>query len=281
MGWKIKLPKIKDIIKNPVKAALDPMVNLATLGKYNSNVLKPKGPPKAPSLSGAPSVDPGTMIYDAEGRLVSSYAKNADGNWEYRPGALKPQEIAQNAAMAQQERAVLQRMYTTPQEYISGAETEARATADLAKQEMERTYTDTTNRIAESANTRGLMGSRAWVDRQALADRARQETLGSIGMQYTANRQGLIDAKTQRDYGLLSLLSGMRGEKSAAEQANRNMAINMGGQNINSQLTGAQIANQSAMQKYALDLQRYQMTEPWRNYIMPTLNSAAMMYGGK
>lgn len=239
-----------------------------------------KEAPSAPALPAAPEWKD-SMIYDSEGRLAGSVVKDANGNIVYKPRQLTAAELTQKKGIESTRQSLLQRLYNTPEEYTKAAETEAGAWAKLQNDAAQEQFGKDVNRIGETSNTRGLLGSSAWRDVLKEREKTQAKTTADIAGQATSMRQGLIDQKKAGDYNLYNLY-GTAYNQYAQQDANvLNQARSLGAdvnqfnQNQWSTQTNAAIAN------YANQLKQYELNDPWRNYVAPLIQAGATYYGGK
>ena len=234
--------------------------------------------PESPDLPAAPSFKD-AFYYDSEGNLSGSLTKDAEGNIVYKPKQLTAGEQVQKKAIESTRQTLLQRLYNTPEEYTRAATEEAGAYATEAGRVAREGFEKDVNRIGEVSNTRGLVGSKAYADIIKGREETQAQTQATIGNQATAMRQDLIDRKKAGDYGLYSLYSGASNEydQKALQglQATRGMSSDIN--QFNSQNYGTQV--NATMQKYQADMAEYNANDPWRNYIMPGLQTYAMLNG--
>ena len=255
---------------------LGDVVKVGTFGLIDPN----KKGPKAPTLPAAPEWKD-SMIYDSEGRLAGSVVKDANGNIVYKPRQLTAAELTQKKGIEQTQQSLLQRLYNTPEEYTKAAETEAGAWANLQNQAAQEQFSKDVNRIGETSNTRGLLGSSAWRDVLKEREKTQAKTTADIAGGATAMRQNLIQQKQGQDYNLYNLYG------SALDKYNQQDAgvlaqaqglganVNQFNQNSWATSTNAAIAN------YANQLKSYEMNDPWRNYMAPLLKAGATYMGGR
>lgn len=255
---------------------LGDVVKVGTFGLIDPN----KKAPSAPVLPAAPAWKD-SMIYDSEGRLAGSVTKDANGNIVYKPRQLTAAELTQKKGIESTRQTLLQRLYSTPEEYTKAAQTEADAWAGLQNQAAQEQFEKDVNRIGEVSNTRGLLGSSAWRDILREREKTQARTTSDIAGQATSMRQGLIDQKKAGDYNLYNLYGG------AANQYAQNEAnilaqaqgigsqVNQFNQNSWATQTNAAIAN------YANQLKQYELNDPWRNYITPIMKAGATYMAGR
>lgn len=226
--------------------------------------------PKLPALTSS-------QIYDSEGRLAGSVTKDASGNIIYKPRQLTAAEMIQKKGVEQTRKSLLQRLYNTPQEYATAAQVEADAWAKLQSQAAQEQFGKDVAKIGETSNVRGLLGSSAWRDILKEREKTQAQTGANIAGQATAMREDLIGRKRAQDYNLYNLYSGAYGEYGQNE-------ANAYGQSQG--LYGLQAGIDQS--KYASDMSNYwnqknyemakkQANDPWRNYILPIAQTAALL----
>lgn len=237
------------------------------------------GSPNAPDLPEYPGFA-GTQIYDGFGNLTGSITKDEAGNIVYRAGALSPTEQINQKAIEQKKQSLLQRIYNTPEAYTKAAEEEASAWATEQSKRQTDQFTKDVNRIGEVSNQRGLYGSKAMADITAQREKTQSETASSIAGSATAMRQGLLQNKIGQDVGLYNLYAGAGNDYSNKGMANFNAASGLSGQiNSYNQNQWGQYTN-ALNQQYQNQMQSWSQNEPWRNYIMPLIQSGATAAGG-
>lgn len=239
--------------------------------------------PEVPDLPTFPTTPIGNAyIYDDSGNLAGSMIRDSAGNVTYRPGQLTPEQRQVKADIESKKQSLLQRIYSTPAEYTKAAEQEAEAYATEVSRKAREQFVKDVNRIGEVSNVRGLLGSSAWRDVMKEREKTMAETGASIASQSTAMRQDLLDRKRAADIGLYQLYTGAGQEYTNEAQRNLGAAASIYGQNVNQAMSQWQTQANIMNQQYQNRLANWQATEPWRNYIMPTLTSgaqiAAMMY---
>lgn len=252
------------------------IVKTGSLGLIDTD----KKAPSAPKLPAAPDFK-NSYFYDSDGNLAGSITNDADGNIVYKPKQLTAAEQVEKRGIESTRKTLLQRLYTTPEEYTRAATEEAGAYATEAGRVAREGFEKDVNRIGEVSNTRGLLGSKAYADIIKGREETQAQTQATIGNQATAMRQDLIDRKKAGDYGLYSLYSGALGEYDQKAMQGLGATQGLSGQmnqfNQQNWATGmnAQIAN------YQNQLKEYESNDTWRNYIAPTLQTGAMLYGQK
>ena len=235
--------------------------------------------PEAPDLPAAPPLG-NTYMYDEMGQLTGSIERDANGNSFYKPRQLTAEERAVKAGIETKKQSLLERLYTTPEEYTKAAETEAKAYADRASATQREQFTKDVNRIGEVSNVRGLLGSSAWRDVMAQREETQAKTAAEIAQNATSMRESLIQAKKQNDYNLYNLYAGASNDYSNKNYQNLQAAQGLYGQ------TSATALNQYNSQVNALNSQyqnqmsQWQTSEPWRNYIIPTASAIGNIIGG-
>lgn len=234
--------------------------------------------PESPDLPAAPSFKD-SFYYDEDGNLSGSITKDSDGNIVYKPKVLSAGEQINKQAIQQKRRTLLERLYSTPEEYTRAATEEAGAYATEAGRVAREGFEKDVNQIGEVSNTRGLVGSKAYADIVKGREETQAQTQATIGNQATAMRQGLIDQKKAGDYGLYSLYSSAEGEYGQKAMQGLQAASGLSNQinSFNSQNYGTQV--DATMRKYQADMAEYNANDPWRNYIMPGLQTYAMLNG--
>lgn len=238
------------------------------------------GAPEPPSLPAAPEFK-NSYMYDEEGNLTGSVEEDASGNIVYKPRQLSGAELVNKKAIESTKTTLLQRLYKTPEEYTKAAQAEADAWAKSQYKTTSEQFEKDVNRIGEVSNQRGLIGSKAYADIVKGREKTLAETNTSIAGNALAMREGLLNQKRQNDYGLYSLYAG-----ASNDYYNKSMG-SLGGanslaSNINS-FNQTNYANEvnARMSQYNAELENFKLTEPWRNYIIPGLQTAAMLIPGK
>lgn len=231
--------------------------------------------PEPPDLPAAPEFK-NSMIYDAEGNLAGSITEDADGNIVYKPKQLTAGEQVQKKAIESTRQTLLQRLYTTPEEYTKAAQEEADAWAKLQNQGAQKAFEQDVARIGEVSNTRGLLGSKAYADIIKGREETQAKTAADIAGGATAMRENLIQAKKGQDYNLYNLYSGAsdRYSQQAAQelQAAQGLYATQGQMDLSKY--NSQVQAQNA--RYNQQMASWQANEPWRNYIMPAAMTASM-----
>ena len=237
------------------------------------------GSPNAPDLPEYPGFA-GTQIYDGFGNLTGSITKDASGNIVYRAGALSAAEQINQKAIEQKKQSLLQRIYSTPAEYTKAAEEEASAWATEQSKRQTDQFTKDVNRIGEVSNQRGLYGSSAMADITGQREKTLAETGASIAGSATAMRQGLLQNKIGQDYNLYNLYAGAGNDYSNKAMQNLQATAGLSGQ-INSYNQNAYGQQVNALNsQYQNRMNSWSQNEPWRNYIMPLIQSGATAAGG-
>lgn len=236
--------------------------------------------PESPDLPAAPSFKD-SFYYDEDGNLSGSITTDRDGNISFKPKVLSAAEQINKKAIQEKRATLLQRLYSTPEEYTRAATEEAGAYAKEAGRVAQEGFEKDMNRIGEVSNTRGLVGSKAYADIIKGREETQAQTQATIGNNATAMRQGLIDQKKAGDYGLYSLYSSAEGEYGQKAMQGLQAASGLSNQinQFNSQNYGTQVA--ATMQKYQADMAEYNANDPWRNYIMPAAQTAAMIWSDR
>ena len=239
-----------------------------------------KKAPDAPVLPAAPDFK-NSYYYDSDGNLSGSITKDAEGNIVYKPKALTAGEQVEKRGIEDTRKTLLQRLYNTPEEYTRAATEEAGAYAKEAGRVAREGFEKDVNQIGEVSNIRGLVGSKAYADIIKGREETQAQTQATIGNQATAMRQGLIDQKKAGDYGLYSLYDNALGQYNQNAMQGLQATQGLSGQinqfNQQNWATGmnAQIAN------YQNQLKEYEVNDPWRNYIMPAAQTAAMIWSDR
>lgn len=235
--------------------------------------------PEPPSLPAAPEFR-NSYVYDEEGRLTGSTEKDASGNIVYRPRVLTGAEQVQKRGIESTKQTLLQRLYSTPEEYTRAAQQEADAFSIAASKVAGEQFTKDVTRIGEVSNVRGLLGSKAYADIMGQREKTQAEQTASIGQQATAMRESLIQAKKGMDYNLYNLYSRAGDDYSQKAMQGLQASAGLGSQlNLFNQAAYAQQI-QAQQQQYANQMAQWSANEPWRNYIMPVLGTGAMLWGG-
>jgi hypothetical protein len=228
------------------------------------------GLPKLPELTSS-------QIYDSEGRLAGSVTKDASGNIVYKPRQLTAAELTQKKGIESTRQSLLQRLYSTPEEYTKAAETEAGAWANLQNQAAQEQFGKDVNRIGETSNTRGLLGSSAWRDILKEREKTQSQTTANIAGGATAMREDLIGRKKAQDYNLYNLYGGAANEYGQREAQAFGQSQNLYGTQagINQNQYNSQMSNYWNEKNY--QMAQKQANDPWRNYILPIAQTAALL----
>lgn len=236
--------------------------------------------PDPPALPPAPQFA-NSMIYDSEGNLTGSITKDKDGNIIYKPRQLTAGESIQKKAIESTRQSLLQRLFQTPEEYTRAAQEEADAWAKPIQEQAGEQFQRDVNRIGEVSNIRGLFGSKAHADIIADREKTQADQAADIAGRTTAMRQDLIDRKKAGDYGLYSLYSGALGEYGAKDAAG--LAAAGGVSSMANQFNQQNYANIVNAQnaRYNQQMAQWSANDPWRNYIMPAAQTAAMIWSDR
>lgn len=232
--------------------------------------------PEPPDLPAAPTIG-NTYIYDEMGQLSGSIVRDSAGNTIYKPKQLTGEELANKQAIESKKQSLLERLYTTPEEYTKAAEAEAKAYTERASATQREQFTKDVNRIGEVSNVRGLMGSSAWRDVLAKREETQAKTAAEIAQNATSMRESLIQAKKAQDYNLYNLYAGASNDYSNKNMANLNAAQGLYGQTSATALNAWNSQVNALNTQYQNRFNQWQTSEPWRNYIMPTATSGAQV----
>ena len=236
--------------------------------------------PESPDLPAFPEFK-NSMIYDSEGRLSGSITKDANGNVIFKPRQLTGAEAVNKKAIESTKDSLLKRLYNTPEEYTKAAEAEAGAFSSLASGKAREGFEKDVNRIGEVSNQRGLLGSKAYADIVKGREETQAKTEADIGLQSTAMRESLIQAKKGQDYNLYNLYRGAANEYGTKDmqalQAAQGLHATQGQMDLNKY--NSQVQAQNA--KYQQDMAEYNANEPWRNYILPAAQTAATIWSDR
>jgi len=236
--------------------------------------------PEPPALPPAPEFK-NSMIYDSEGQLAGSITKDAQGNIVYKPRQLTGGEQVQKKAIESTRQSLLQRLYQTPEEYTRAAQEEAEAWAKPIQEQAREQFERDVARIGEVSNTRGLLGSKAYADIMADREKTQAEQAADIAGRTTAMRQDLIDRKKAGDYGLYNLYSGAANEYGARDAAGLSAASGLYGMQTGMDLSKYQSQIQAQQTQYQQQMAQWSANDPWRNYIMPAAQTAAVIWSDR
>lgn len=236
--------------------------------------------PEPPALPPAPEFA-NSMIYDSEGNLSGSITKDQDGNIIYKPRQLTAGESIQKKAIESTRQSLLQRLYNTPEEYTRAAQEEADAWAAPIQRQAGEQFERDVNRIGEVSNARGLLGSKAYADIIGQREKTQAEQSADIAGRTTSMRQDLIDRKKAGDYGLYNLYSGAANEYGARDAAGLSAAggVSSMANQFNQQNYANTINAQNA--QYNQQMAQWSANDPWRNYIMPAAQTAAVIWSDR
>lgn len=215
-------------------------------------------------------------IYDSEGRLSGVVTKDPDGNISFKPRELTGQELVSKKAIESTRESLLQRLYKTPEEYTRAATEEAGAYAANAQRVAGEGFAKDVAKIGEVSNQRGLLGSSAWRDIMKSREKTQAETQAGIGLQATSMREGLIGAKKAQDYNLYNLYSGAANQYNQQAQQGLQGTQGLYGMQAGLDMQKYGIDKNYQLQQEQLQMQRDQANDPWRNYIMPAAQTAAL-----
>lgn len=232
--------------------------------------------PDPPDLPAAPKWSD-TYTYDADGRLTGSITRDANGNTIYKPGALSTSEQINKKAIEQKKTALLQRLYQTPEEYTKAAQTEADAWAKNAQDQLDPTYERNVNAMGNTMNTRGLLGSKAYADTLSQMNKDKLAADTSIANTATSMRQGLLANKQAQDFNLYNIYNqaGEQYDAKSMQALNAAGSLSAASNNFNQNAYNSEVS--SKMQQYNAEMAQWQANEPWRNYVMPTFTTGAMI----
>lgn len=222
-----------------------------------------------------------SQIYDSEGRLAGSITKDAKGNIIYKPRQLTEAELTQKKGVEATRQSLLQRLYSTPQEYTQAAQTEADAWAKLQNQAAQEQFGKDVNKIGEVSNARGLLGSSAWRDILREREKTQAQTTSNIAGQATAMREDLIGRKKAQDYNLYNLYSGAYGQygQDAANMTGQTQGLYGMQAGLNQQKYATDSGNYWNQKNY--EMAQEQANEPWRNYIIPGATAAGLLFSDR
>ena len=236
--------------------------------------------PEPPDLPAAPTIG-NTYIYDEEGNLSGSIERDVNGVSSYRPRQLTGQELANKKQIESNKQSILQRLYQTPAEYTKAAEEEASAYASRATEAQRKSFTEDVNRIGEVSNVRGLMGSSAWRDVMKSREETQSKTAADIALNATSMRENLIRAKKAQDYNLYNLYSGASNDYTNKNVTGFNMASGLSAATRGQELQAWQQQVNAMNTDYSNRMAYESANDPWRNYILPAAQTAAMIWSDR
>ena len=230
---------------------------------------------KAPKSPNYPEMPTGSTVYNDDGSLVGSVSTDAQGNLVYRSGGLNATDTVAKQAAAQGQSSWLNTLKKTPAEYTAAATQEAKSWTDLASRNAGEQFQKDVANVGEKANMRGLYGSKAYA--QTVQDRTKQQAqqTSDIASQGTSMREGLINQKMNNSQNMLNAYSGISNNFANREAQNKSTVMGA----YNTALGSYNSKVNALSSQYQNKVSEWQNNDPWRNYIMPTLQTGAYVAG--